>query len=202
MRFRPRMLVAVGMATLVASALLSSPSHASGSASPTTFAALGIEFIPDGHPGQCAGPTQQWVAAGSWSTPIRIDADGRTGGCLLAFGVQDANVGFTYRWVTTGGNPVQCGNQGLYNAPETTPATFGSRIRINTDDRGGGCFLILALESASWLIDVFYLADGNAGQCGGSVTAATVSTFSPVQLVVDTDGRTGGCNLQLRLRSL
>jgi hypothetical protein len=190
------------MAALVASALLSSPSYAASSASPASFAALGTEFIPDGHPGQCGGPFQQWVAAGFWSTPIRIDADGRTGGCLLAFGVQDANVGFTYRWVSSGGNAAQCGNPGLYVAPETTPATFGSRIRINTDNRAGGCYLTLALDSASWLVDVFYFTDGNAGQCGGTATAATVSSTRPVQLLVDTDERTGGCNLQLRLRSV
>src|SRR5688500_11631803 len=111
MRFRPRMVTALGMAMLIAGALLSSPSYAVSSAkadpvTPASTPAIGIDFRPVGGSvaGQCTAiqPTQ-WVDAGTWSRPIRIDADNRAGYCQLAFGVRDTHVGFTYLWVSAGG---------------------------------------------------------------------------------------------------
>ncbi|MFI7359990.1 hypothetical protein ACIBTP_39460 [Streptomyces avidinii] len=146
--------------------------------------------------------------------PIRFDTDSRPGGCRLAFGIYDpdnyfAGASVTYRFESsTGGNPAQCGNQGTHQMPiQRTSRAFGPSIRIDTDNRPGGCVLTFALSSptATMGIEVDYSSDGNRGQCGNALPfpglPSVVDNSGAVRIVIDTDDRPGGCQLQLRLRS-
>lgn len=178
-------------------------------------AEIGIRFNPDGDPGQCGGRTgDQWVTEGQWTDVIRFDTDARAGGCQLAFGVHDPDnlmqgVSMTYGWAATAGaDPNQCGNQGVHRMPIRTDArTFGPAIRIDTDDRPGGCTLTFAVPTISTSIVLFdfqYYADGNAAQCPNSLPQGDFRTVDadrgPASIGVDTDSRAGGCRLQVRLR--
>ncbi|MFC0430697.1 hypothetical protein [Kutzneria buriramensis] len=183
-------------------------------AASTAFAAVppsfGISFTPDGDPGQCSGPTQQWAPAPNWSSAIRLDTDGRRGGCQLAFGLHDVSGTFaglliTYQWfVTPGGNAGQCGNQGQFTVP--TNIGFGPNIRVDTDDSAGGCYLVFQVSGRDDVaLDVQFWADGDPGQCGNALPQGqywTASSGSTVTILDDTDGRLGGCDLAFRLRHM
>ncbi|MFJ8437266.1 hypothetical protein ACIQ9P_38840 [Kitasatospora sp. NPDC094019] len=172
---------------------------------------LGIRFIPDGDPAQCGGRTgEQWVAAGTWADPVRFDTDGRPGGCRLAFGIHDqdrdldgVSVEYAFRG-TVGGDPAQCGDQGTYPMPIRSDArTFGPSVRIDTDNRPGGCELTLAvpgIRQTYVALDVQYDADGDRSQCRNTGYHWAETDRGPVTVGIDTDGRPGGCRLQLRLR--
>ncbi|MFI0924202.1 hypothetical protein ACH4TP_09790 [Streptomyces sp. NPDC021012] len=175
---------------------------------------IGIQFNPDGDPGQCGGRTgEQWKFPGDPTEAIRFDTDSRPGGCRLAFGIYDpgnvmTGVSATYTFkVTPGGDPGQCGNQGTHKLPITTTSpTFGDAIRIDTDNRQGGCDLTFALTSpTSTSLNINYASDGDRAQCGNALPLP--GGFSPVDndreitLRIDTDDRPGGCQLQLRLNT-
>ncbi|WP_052713448.1 hypothetical protein [Streptomyces katrae] len=178
-------------------------------------AEIGIRFNPDGDPGQCGGRTgDQWVEENRWTDVIRFDTDGRRGGCQLAFGVFDRegfmqNAGLTYEWrATPFADPNQCGNQGEHRVPiRSDVRTFGPGIRIDTDDRMGGCALTFAVQQTGITLvqlDFQYYADGNAGQCPNALPPGSTRTVSadrgPETIGIDTDSRPGGCTLRLRLR--
>ncbi|MFE7603303.1 hypothetical protein [Streptomyces sp. NPDC057494] len=172
---------------------------------------IGIQFDPDGDPGQCGGRTgEQWASAGNVTDVIRFDTDSRAGGCRLAFGLYDpqgelGGVSATYTFrATPGGDPAQCGNQGTHQLPITASRSFGAVIRIDTDNLQGGCDLTFALTSpTSTSIGVNYTSDGDRAQCGNAPLPP--GGFSPVgndsafPVRIDTDDRPGGCRLQLRL---
>ncbi|MFJ9828916.1 hypothetical protein ACIRSU_31770 [Streptomyces sp. NPDC101160] len=174
---------------------------------------LGIQFNPDGNPGQCGGRTgEQWKYSATPTDVIRFDTDSRAGGCQLAFGIYDPEnelpgliATYTFR-STPGGDPAQCGNQGTHRIPvSTTSRTFGPVIRIDTDNRQGGCDLTFALSTPRGeSIGVNYTSDGDRAQCGNALPPSDGS-FSPVDndreytLRIDTDDRPGGCRLRLRL---
>lgn len=161
-------------------------------------------------PAQCGGSKQQWAAMPNWSTPIRLDTDGRPGGCLLGFGLQDpsgvfAGVDITYQWTPTGGgNDQQCGGAGQYTVP--TNLGFGSNIVVDTDDSAGGCYLVFSIDGRDDMaLDVQFWADTDNGQCGNALPEGeywTASSGQSVTLLDDTDGRPGGCELQFRLRKI
>lgn len=172
---------------------------------------IGIRFNPDGDPGQCGGRTgDQWLAERHWTDAVRFDADGRRGGCQLAFGVYDPDnslegVSLTYEIAATpGGDPSQCGNPGVHAMPiSRTARTFGSGIRIDTDNRPGGCTLtfdVARIGGTYVALDIQYDADGDARQCGNTGYRWAETDRGPVKIGVDTDDRAGGCRLQLRLR--
>lgn len=181
---------------------------AGGTAAAAVPPSIGISFVPDGNAGQCGGPTQQWVPSPGWSSAIRLDTDNRPGGCQLAFGIQDVAGTFsglfiTYQWfVTPGGDGGQCGNQGQFTVP--TNAGFGPNIRVDTDNRSGGCYLVFMLTGRDDVaLDVQFWADGDAGQCGNALPQGqywTAQSGQAVTILDDTDGRPGGCDLALRLR--
>ncbi|MFF4365501.1 hypothetical protein [Streptomyces sp. NPDC001594] len=199
--------------TLLATAVLPSPhALAQDRLSP---AEIGIRFNPDGDPGQCGGRTgDQWAAETHWTDLIRFDTDGRRGGCQLAFGIFDPegfmqNAGMTYEWrATPFSDPNQCGNQGEHRVPVRSDVrTFGPGIRIDTDDRMGGCELTFALQESGVTVvqlDFQYYADGNAGQCRNALPPGSTRTVmadrGPETIGIDTDSRPGGCTLRLRLR--
>ncbi|MFD9908363.1 hypothetical protein [Streptomyces sp. NPDC059063] len=171
---------------------------------------MGIQYYPDGDAGQCAGPQQQWKAAPDWTTPIRFDTDNRPGGCQLSLGIYDqsnvlSGLSATYSWAPSpGGDGGQCGNQGTYALPITQFQALGPNIRVDTDGRPGWCNLTLTLAGRNDVaLDVQYWADGDAGQCPGALPRGqyrTASAGNPVTVSIDADGRSGGCQLELRLR--
>ncbi|MFJ6382468.1 hypothetical protein ACIQI7_20995 [Kitasatospora sp. NPDC092039] len=174
-------------------------------------AELGIRFNPDGVSGQCGGRTgDQWVAEGAWTDVIRFDTDSRPGGCQLAFGVHDPDnelegVSLAYALqATAGGDPAQCGNQGTFGMPIRRDArTFGPAVRIDTDNRPGGCSLTLAvpqIRQTYVALDIQYDADGDRAQCRNTGYRWAETDRGPATIGIDTDDRPGGCRLQLRLR--
>ncbi|WP_031076883.1 hypothetical protein [Streptomyces sp. NRRL WC-3742] len=201
----------LGVLGVVAATVAPVPAQAQASVRQFRPAELGIRFNPDGDPGQCGGRTgDQWVAAGVWTDAIRFDTDSRAGGCQLAFGVYDPDlelqgVALAYDFhATAGGDPAQCGNQGTYGMPIRRDArTFGPAVRIDTDNRPGGCNLTLAvprIEQTYAALDVQYDADGDPAQCGNTGYHWAETDRGPVTVGIETDDRPGGCRLQLRLR--
>jgi hypothetical protein len=190
---------------------------ASGRADAATQPSIGVEWFvtPGGNAGQCGNPTSasQWAVSPDWTSPIRIDTDQRTGGCELSFGIFDPSsvltgLGVTYTWsVSPGGDANQCGNQGTFAMPVNTRfESFGSIIIDDTDNRAGWCNLTFTVSGNSNAgLDVQYYADpgGNAGQCHSALPQGsfyTAAAGAPVTIGLDTDSRTGGCWLSLRLR--
>ncbi|MFF2629296.1 hypothetical protein ACFVUN_26480 [Kitasatospora griseola] len=176
------------------------------------FPQLGVRFNPDGDPGQCGGRTgEQWANEYDGTEPIRLDTDSRLGGCQLAFGIYDpddllSSSSYTYTFeATPGGDPAQCGNPGTHQmAISKTSRVFGPSIRIDTDNRPGGCILTFALSSPTSIrLGINYFSDGDRAQCGNA--GPNNGAFSPVAndrevpIRIDTDDRPGGCGLQVRL---
>lgn len=201
---------AAAAATTAAATVLPAP-HAQAQTRLFLPPEIGIRFNPDGDPGQCGGKTgDQWFTERNWTEAIRFDTDGRRGGCQLAFGIYDPDndlqgVSLTYGFqATPGGDPAQCGNQGTHQMPIRSDArTFGPTIRIDTDNRPGGCNLTLAVPTIDRTyvkLDIQYDPDGDAGQCGNTGYHWAETDRGPVTIGVDTDNRVGGCRLQLRLQ--
>lgn len=174
-------------------------------------------FQADGDPGQCNALASGVIITpfGIWSNPVRIDTDGRPGGCLQAFAVSDPrntlaglNLSVNFR---PDGDPGQCGNPGLKAIPvlpfdavsySTVYGTILSNAayRIDTDNRSGGCLQTFSLSGRNDIVlDVSFIPDGDAGQCGNA-GSFTVTPSTPVTFRIDTDSRPGGCRQSFRLR--
>ncbi|MCM0591913.1 MAG: hypothetical protein ACSI46_17095 [Gloeotrichia echinulata DVL01] len=174
-------------------------------------------FEADGDPGQCNALASGVIVTpfGIWSNPVRIDTDGRSGGCRQAFTVSDPqntlaglNLFVDFR---PDGDPGQCGNPGLRGIPviPLDVAFYGPlyktilqsiAYRIDTDNRSGGCQQTFSLSGRNDIVlDVSFTPDGDAGQCGNA-GAFTVTPSSPVTFRIDTDNRSGGCRQSFRLR--
>ncbi|MER6411042.1 hypothetical protein [Streptomyces humidus] len=191
--------------------LTGTTAHATESTLRTAPAEIGIQFNPDGDAGQCGGTTgQQWSSNPDFTRPIRIDTDNRSGGCQLAFGIYDpdntlSGLSLSYRFqASPGGDAGQCGNPGTYQMPIQRFRTFGPSVRIDTDNRAGWCNLAFTVSGRSDVVlDVQFYADGDGGQCVNALPAGQYqSAFAgaPVTVGIDADGRSGGCQLLLRLR--
>ena len=201
-----RSLVAL-LCGLAATVLVGTGTTMAAAATPSD---IGISFFPDGDPGQCGGPQQQWVVQGDWTNPLRFDTDNRAGGCQLAFGIRDqannlAGLHVSYQWqASPGGDAGQCGNQGTFAFPITPNLVFGPNIRVDTDNRSGWCNLTFSLSGRTDVaLDVQWFADGDAGQCRNALPAGqfrSVLNGVPVTIGDDTDSRAGGCDLLLRFR--
>ncbi|KUN75794.1 hypothetical protein AQJ64_40960 [Streptomyces griseoruber] len=187
--------------------------HASETGALTAAAEIGIQFNPDGDAGQCGGTTgQQWGGTPDFTRSIRFDTDNRPGGCQLAFGVYDpdntlAGASLTYGFqASPGGDAGQCGSQGTYRIPIQRFRTFGPSVRVDTDNRSGWCNLTFTVSGRSDVVlDVQFYADGDGGQCVNALPAGQYrSAFagSPVTVGIDADGRPGGCQFLLRLRTV
>ncbi|MEU3985664.1 hypothetical protein AB0F77_37315 [Streptomyces sp. NPDC026672] len=171
---------------------------------------LGIQFNADGDAGQCGGATgEQWAASPDWTQAIRFDTDNRAGGCQLAFGVYDpdstlAGSSISYSLQpSTSDAASQCGSaRGPYSAPIFPIPVFGQAVRVDTDNQPGWCNLTFAVTGRI-VLDVQFYADGDVGQCPDAQPAGQYrSAFAgtPLTVKIDADGRSGGCQLQLRLR--
>lgn len=198
--------------SFVVALVVTGVSGATAAAAPAVAAPeMGIRFFPDGNAGQCTGPQQQFAATPDWTTPIRFDADSRSGGCQFAFGIYDPDSALTGlsasdTWqVSSGGDASQCGtNRGTFPLPITTFQSFGTQLRDDTDNRVGWCNLTFTLSGRTDIgLDIQFYADGDPNQCHGALPQGdfyTATAGSPVTLGLDTDDRVGGCWLVLRLR--
>ncbi|MFD7626683.1 hypothetical protein ACFV7Q_11730 [Streptomyces sp. NPDC059851] len=130
----------------------------------------------------------------------------------MAFGIADpsgalAGVSVTYTWQAwQGGDAGQCGNHGTHVVPVAPVRAVGNHIRVDTDGRPGGCDLTFAVSGRTDVgLDVQSYGDDDLGQCPSHLPAGqyrTASSAAPVTVRVDTDKRSGGCWLALRLRRL
>ncbi len=202
---------------LAAGALVAGLSGTAAQASESTATAvpaeIGIRFNPDGDAGQCGGLAgQQWAKDPDFTKAIRFDTDSRSGGCQLSFGIFDpdstlrgVSISYGFR-VTSGGDEGQCGNPGTHQMPIQRFRTFGPQVRVDTDGRSGGCDLTFTVSGRSDVIlEVRYFADGDGSQCGNPLPSDqnhTAFEGSPVTIGIDTDGRSGGCQMQLHLQQV
>lgn len=139
---------------------------------------------------------------------VRIDTDGRGGGCQQSFAILDRNNRLQNLFIfvnfsSDGGDAGQCGTPGNRVIPVNTDSSqlnFSIPYSINTDNRGGGCLQTFYLAGRNDVVlDVSFRADGDAGQCGNTGTF-TVTPSAPATFIIDTDSRGGGCRQAFRLR--
>jgi len=167
-------------------------------------------FRADGDPGQCNDRAHGEIvtAYDRWSDPIRIDADNRSGGCQFNFAVVDpqhklAAWHATMTFAATGDGG-QCGGQGTQDVQIVRAATVvdnGRAVRIDTDDRSGGCRLSFSVRGPGPSLAIYFVNDDEgAGQCQRESDVQIVLPGETKSIVIDTDQRAGGCLLQLRLR--
>lgn len=216
-RRRSGQLIAAGVMMIAASgtAILSAPA-ARAATSPTLAVEWAATDTNGNNAGQCGfpNPLVQFATSPNWSTPLRVDTDGRSGGCDLAFGIQDpsnllSGLAITYTWAgslpSSGG---QCVFPGTYSIPVSPVFQLSPIIMDDTDDRAGYCNLTFNVSGRSDVaLDLQYFADpsGSAGQCPGAMAPGsfrTVTAGSPWTISLDTDSRPGGCWLAFRLRLL
>jgi hypothetical protein len=166
------------------------------------------EFMGDGDIGQCNGLDYgRFISPGtSWSPPIRIDTDNRSGGCLYRIGVVDPGnhlraTGFGLLMTfSADGDAGQCGGQGPHQVPiadSLHSLQMTSPIRMDMDDRPGGCIQTWSVTGSRVVLDINFYGDGDVGQCGN---VGSHSAPPDVSIRLDTDSRPGGCVQSIRLR--
>ncbi len=163
-------------------------------------------FFADGDPGQCGGTGFQSAPIGTWTTPILIDADGRFGGCQHQFGITDpwnslAGLSMNLNFAPTD-DAGQCGSSGDHAIPITTSHLVSDPIRIDTDNRAGGCLETFSLRGRNDIaLNIEFLPTADSGQCENA-GVATATENSPATFFIDTDDRASGCTQRFRLRQL
>jgi hypothetical protein len=210
-----RKILGLGVAVALAvgsSARADPPSVPEGIAADSSLAGISLYefFEPDGDPGQCNVRAHGDIVTpyDRWSAPIRIDTDQRAGGCRFNLAVVDpdgrlANWHVTMAFQATGDGG-QCGNQGVQDVQIVRAARFvdnGRAVRIDTDDRSGGCLLSFTVRGNGPRLLVYFVNDdAGAGQCQRERDTQVVSPGETRSILIDTDRRDGGCLLQFRLR--
>jgi hypothetical protein len=141
---------------------------------------------------------------GRWTPAVRIDTDGRAGGCIQQFAIQDpknelAGVTLSVDFEPDGDG--QCDMAGPRNIPIAARAMgWSSPYRIDADNRAGGCLQKFTLSGPNVVyFDVDLVPDGDAGQCGNA-GAHTIVSGQSVTVRIDTDDRPGGCLERFRIR--
>jgi hypothetical protein len=168
-------------------------------------------LVATGDATQCYGGAHGRITAsgGSFSAPMFLDTDGRTGGCNYQIGLVDpygelAKRGFKLTMqFSTNGDAGQCGGIGTYEVPVSKSldrVRFTPYILIDTDNRAYGCLLRFTLAGSDVALDVNFRSNMDAGQCGNQGTHS-ISGGQWVEIFLDMDDRPGGCYLSLRLRS-
>jgi hypothetical protein len=169
---------------------------------------FGQSFLADGDANQCNGAFTgtDFVRLGEFTREIRIDTDGRPGGCFQSFAIVDpdnvlAGLRLTVNFFPDGEG--QCDDPGVRAIPvnrEVSGAQFSRRYRIDADGRPGGCQQVFSVEGRNDVaLDILFFPDGDPGQCGNAGLHTAV-VGQPVQIRIDTDDRPGGCRQMLRLR--
>ena len=167
-------------------------------------------FYADEDAGQCHELAYGSMRAGlgEWTPAVRINTDGRAGGCFQQFSVTDPTgvlSGLQLAVNFYGDEDAgQCNNPGYRAIPVTssTIPQWSSAYRIDADSRAGGCWQIFYLNGRSDVaLDVEFTADGDANQCN-DVGTYSVTAGRPVAIRINTDERPGGCRQRFRLRRL
>jgi hypothetical protein len=170
---------------------------------------FGQSFLADGDAGQCNGAFMgtDFVNFGEFTKEIRIDTDDRPGGCLQSFAIVDTNnvlAGLKLGVNFFPDGQGQCDNPGPRTIPinkQVAGAQFSPAYRIDTGSRPGGCQLVFSVEGRNDVaLDVIYIPDDDFSQCKNAGVFTAVAG-RPVQIGLDTDNRSGGCRLKLRLRN-
>jgi hypothetical protein len=145
--------------------------------------------------------------------PMRIDTDNRPGGCTQQFVLYDPDDALSDLEITTqlapqpGFDNGQCSNLGPQIIQHTREGMiqdmpWSAPIRIDTDDRPGGCVQTFAIHGRPELaLDVVAEPDGDPGQCPNNLIIRAIEG-APGSIVLDTDSRPGGCRVNLRLDRL
>jgi hypothetical protein len=171
-------------------------------------------ILASGDATQCNGGVYGAYAAelGAATPAVVIDTDQRTGACYQQFAIFDptnrlAGLQLSVTAASTPGGDGQCIDPGERAIPITTSVTgawtsWSRHYQIDTDSRAGGCqqtFTVSGRSDVVLEIDVQPTLGGDVAQC------PTRGTFQaragePATIVVDTDGRAGGCTESFRLR--
>jgi hypothetical protein len=180
---------------------------------PTTTPSLFESYLGDGDLGQCGYGNPQFLygtgfaEAETWTKPVRMDTDNRSGACFQQFGLYDptGRLSGLQLKVDFQGTSNQCWYPGIRTVPISSAANFpwgvwSSAYRIDTDDRAGYCTQTFSLEGRSDVaLDISFEAESNNGQCGNVGTFPVVLGRSAT-FYIDTDERSGGCRQKFRLR--
>jgi hypothetical protein len=179
-------------------------------------------FFGEGDQRQCnQGPGYGFFAAGmnddsgdGWSPAVRMDTGAPGGGaCTQRFALYDPGSRYADLHISMGFGALgdadagQCGPTTVQELRHTDKlrvdqVPWTNEIRINTDNRPGGCFQFFKIEGRTDVaLDVSFVGDGDAAQCG-PVSMVTASDGHPAVIKIDTDTRPGGCRQMLRLRHL
>lgn len=222
----PRRLVGIMCGVLTAAPLMvvtAGPAAAAGSE-------FGVKLRDDSNNGQCVTqghPGQeisQWVGEGTWTDPLVIDTDNRSGGCQLWFGTNNRDgslTGLRLRYTFQYGAPGATGECPSASSQSVdvpiAPFPFDFRlfqtnpIVIDTDTtRNSYCDLTLDMVGSTRsdiALDVKYRWNGEGGQCHHAFPIDapddrfdTVTTSAPLTIGLDTTNGGGACFLSFRLR--
>lgn len=180
---------------------------------PTTTPSLFENYLGNGDLGQCGYNDAQFLyssgfaEAGTWTKPVRMDTDSRSGACSQQFGIYDPTgqlSGLVLK-IDFQGPSNQCWNPGTRTVPISSAANFpwstwSSIYWIDTDERSGYCTQTFSIEGRSDVaLDVNFEAEENNGQCGNVGTFPVVLLRSAT-FIIDADGRSGACRQKFRLR--
>jgi hypothetical protein len=166
-----------------------------------------FDRTPNGD-GQCEGATGvHCTAVGAWSPSMRIDTDGRAGGCIQRYMLRvpdecagRTDLGFCVDWVGDPGGPDmgQCGNPGTHCAKANE---WTDTITLDMDNRDGWCEERWQITGSSntYTLRHSFNADGDAGQCKHTGEYATSPGQWSPWIGPDADDRPGGCTLSLRI---
>ena len=151
--------------------------------------------------------------SGDWSPYIKFKTDSRSGGCLHRFSILDTGSRLADLHISVSfwgdGDATQCGNPGTHDIPRLTrepvretAADWSQPIKIDTDQRRGGCHQRWALRGRTDVaLDIDFVPDGDAEQCGNA-GPFTVTGETYAQFRIKTTDQPGGCLVRFRLRSI
>jgi hypothetical protein len=160
--------------------------------------------------GQCNGAAHGRIVspATEYSPAIKMDTDGRPGGCKYQMGIVDpsgelAKRGFKLTmdfWPD--GEAGQCGSPGPRQIPVSRSlgqVKLSDAIVIDTDNRPGGCRQRWSMAGHGVAFDMKFWAEGEPGQCK-DLGNYSIAGGQQVEIGIDTDNAPGGCLQSLRLR--
>jgi hypothetical protein len=171
-------------------------------------------ILASGDATQCNGGVYGAYAAelGAATPAVVIDTDQRTGACYQQFAIFDptnrlAGLQLTVNAASTPGGDGQCIDPGERTIPITTAVagawtSWSRHYQIDTDSRAGGCqqtFTVSGRSDVVLEIDVQPTLGGDVAQCPSRGTFQA-RAGEPATIVLDTDGRAGGCTESFRLR--
>jgi hypothetical protein len=222
--------VANKLVTIMCGALIAAPLIivSAGPAAADGMSELGIRLRDDGGNGQCVTRDHriqdytQWVSEGTWTEPLVIDTDDRSGGCELWFGTNNKDgsltglhLNYTF-FQAPGPSTGECPSASdKPMAIPIFPFAFdfqfmqGSPIVIDTDTpRNSYCKLRFDMEGSTRsdvALDVKYEFNGDGGQCQGGhllddgTDPYVVDVGHSLEIGLNTSNAGGACFLSFRM---